>query len=290
MSFALHMGDHKIERTDSYKYLGIMVDDRINWKLQINTLCTKLSSVCGILSKVRHYLDRKSLMLIYNSLFDSRLKYGILAWGTAPDQSLSKLRVLQNKTVKFITFSSFRSSAAPLYSSLKILPLNEQLLLQRSTFMHCLHYNNLPYALKDYCRQPEHRYPTRYKTSVNYIVPNSNTNRGQCSIKYSGPKAWAKVPIELKEIAFRKPFSKKYKEHLLKISYVEMPKKRMRKKPNSTENHLNELTALFDSDDDDEVDFPGFDILENINLTLIFQEESDTEEFFWLLHSLLTKQ
>ena len=59
-----------------------------------------------------------------------------------------------------------------------------------------------------------------------------------------------------------------------------MPKKRMRNKPNSTENHLNELRALFDSDDDDEVDFPGFDILENINLTLIFQEESDTEEFF----------
>ena len=59
-----------------------------------------------------------------------------------------------------------------------------------------------------------------------------------------------------------------------------MPKKRMRNKPNSTENHLNELRALFDSDDDDEVYFPGFDIPENISLTLIFQEESDTEEFF----------
>ena len=59
-----------------------------------------------------------------------------------------------------------------------------------------------------------------------------------------------------------------------------MPKKRTRNKPNNAEDHLKELRALFDSDSDDEVDFPGFDTLENTNLTLIFQEESDTEEFF----------
>ena len=52
-----------------------------------------------------------------------------------------------------------------------------------------------------YCQQPEHRYATRYKTAGNYVLPNSKTNRGQCSIKFTGPKAWAKVPNEYKEIA-----------------------------------------------------------------------------------------
>ena len=36
-------------------------DDKLNWDLQISKLCSKLSSVCGVLiSKVRHYLDRIS--------------------------------------------------------------------------------------------------------------------------------------------------------------------------------------------------------------------------------------
>ena len=165
-NFKLFMGDHEIEKTDNYKYLGILIDDKLNWDLQITKLCSKLSSVCGVLSKVRHYLDRESLMLIYNSLFDSRLRYGILAWGTAPAQNLSKLRSLQNRAVRFITFSSFRTSAAPLYSSLKILPLHEMLHMQKSIFMHSIHYNSLPFALQMYCEQPEHRYSTRYKTSV----------------------------------------------------------------------------------------------------------------------------
>ena len=273
LNFELHMGDHKIEKTDSYKYLGIMVDDRLNWKLQINTLCAKLSSVCGILSKVRHFLDRKSLMLIYNSLFDSRLKYGMLGWGTAPEQSLSKLRVLQNRAVRFITFSSFRESAAPLYSSLKILPFDQQIFLQQSSFMHCLHYKNLPSALMDYSHQPEHRYPTRYKTSKNFVLPISKTNRGKRSIKFRGPKAWAKVPLEIKEVAFRKPFVKKLKEHILKTTFVDMTPKRTKNNSIDTEEVLNDVRVLFETENT-ESEFLG------ISLSFIFQEDSDEEEFF----------
>ena len=170
-NFKLQMGGHEIEKTDSYKYLGIMVDNKLNWKPQISNLCTKLSSICGMLSKVRHYLDRRSLMLIYNSLFDSRLRYGILGWGTSSEYNLSKLKVLQNRAVRFISFASFRSAMAPLYTNLKVLALNKILFSQRAIFMHGLHYKTLPFALSIYCHQPEHRYATRYKTSLNYTIP-----------------------------------------------------------------------------------------------------------------------
>ena len=247
-------GIMRLKKTDNYKYLGIFVDDKLNWDIQVKTLCSKLSSVCGVISKVRHYLDRESLMLIYNSLFDSRLRYAILAWGTTSEQKLSKLRSLQNRAVRFITYSSFRTSVAPLYASLKILPLNELFFMQKSIFMHGIHYNNLPLALQMYCEQPEHRYSTRYKTSGNYVLPKSITNRGQRSIKYTGPKAWAEVPILLKDIAFRKPFSKKIKEFILGTIYVDMPPKQMDKFDTILDISL---SALFISDDD-KGEFYGF--------------------------------
>ena len=81
--------------------------------------------------------------------------------------------------------------------------------------MHNLHYKNLPFALSVYCQQPEHRYSTRYMTSHNYVLPRATTNRGQKSIKFAGPKVWAEIPKHLKEVAFRKPFSRKLKEHIL---------------------------------------------------------------------------
>ena len=38
-NFNLGMGVHQIERTDNYTYLGIIIDDRLTWKLQISKLC-----------------------------------------------------------------------------------------------------------------------------------------------------------------------------------------------------------------------------------------------------------
>ena len=281
-NFELFMGDHKIEKTTKYKYLGIIVDDNLNWNFQICELCSKLSNVCGVLSKVRHYLDRKSLMLIYNSLFDSRLRYGSLGWGTTSSKNLSKLRVLQNRAVRFITFASFRSSVAPLYSYLKILPLNKLLFLQRAIFMHCLHYKNLPSTFGTYCERPEHRYSTRYVTSNSYVLPQSTTNRSQLSIKYAGPKAWAEVPKQYKDIAFKKPFTKKFKGHILDNIFVELPPKK-RASNNKVEELDLDLKTLFSTEEEGEfLGFENFATSENSNyneLRALFSTDNIEEEF-----------
>ena len=286
MNFKLHMGVHEIEKTDNYTYLGIIMDDKLNWNLQTNKLCSKLSNVCGVLSKVRHYLDRSALMLIYNSLFDSRLRYGILGWGTASEKNLSRLRVLQNRAIRFITFSSFRTSVAPLYSLLKVLPLKEQFFLQKSIFMHSLHIKSLPFTLSFYCHLPEHRYSTRYKTSNNYVLPCPTTNRSQRSIKFSGPKAWADIPNKFKELAFRKPFSKQLKEHILQTIFVDMPPIRNFNSRNNNEIDLFDLATLFETDDENN-EFLGFDTAEEnernalTELDLLFATSGDGEDEFY---------
>ena len=297
-NFKLFMGDHEIEKTDKYKYLGIIFDHKLNWKLQINKLVSKLSSVCGIISKVRHYLDRKSLMLIYNSLFDSRLRYGLLGWGTASGHDIHKLKVLQNRVVRFITFSPFRTKVAALYSELKILPLKEMMRHQRAIFMHCLHYKSLPFMLSCYCQQSEQSQNTRGQANMNYIIPVVKTVRGQTSIKYTGPKAWGEVPKALKDVAFRKPFSKGLKKHILEENFVDLPKQTNTKGKHKgfedlkrifeTEDEneffgfesktadLDDLRRIFETED--ESDFFGFES-ETVNLKTIFLSDDETSEF-----------
>ena len=101
-NFMVQMGGNVIEQTESYKYLGVLIDEKLSWRPQIEKMCSKLSSVCGIISKVRYVLDRNSLMLIYNSLIESRLRYGILSWSTASNQLIDRVKVLQNKALRFI--------------------------------------------------------------------------------------------------------------------------------------------------------------------------------------------
>ena len=279
-NFKLFMGNHEIERTDKYKYLGVIFDDKLNWKPQIKRMCKKLASVCGIISKVRHYLDRKSMMLIYNSLFDSRLRYGLLGWGTASDSDLYKIEVLQNRAARFIAFSPFfRVSMTPIYANLEILPLQDLFYLRKSIFMHNLHYGNLPFALSCYCQHPQHGLGTRHLTDLNYFLPFFRTNRGQTSIKFSGPKAWADVPREFKETVFTKPFSKKMKEHLVNILVKKSEGKPLitYRKTNNKIN-LDGLAEIFHHSYNESFDFQGFNVPSNFEA--IFNSDSESDEDF----------
>ena len=149
--------------------------------------------------------------------------------------------------------------------------------------MHSLHYKNLPFTLSAYCKQPEHRYSTRYRTASNYVLPCPTSNRSQGSIKFSGPKAWADVPKHLKDVAFRKPFSKKHKEYILKQTHVEMPPKRRNNTVTEIDEVLN-LNILFETDDEND-EFFGFDIsMEVVNRTFsdlrqLFDTSSSDEDF-----------
>ena len=129
--------------------------------------------------------------------------------------------------------------------------------------------------------KPQHRYSTRYAPSGNYVLPRAITNCGQSSIKYTGPKAWAEIPKALKEIAYRKPFSKKLKNHILSLNFEELPPTPTR---DSTENQgdslLEAIRSLFLDEDIINETFYGFNNLEPSDLETIFANESDDEEFF----------
>ena len=123
--FKLTMGEHTIDRTTTFKYLGVIMDDKLSWQPQIERICKKLSKVCGVISKVRYFLNRESLMLIYHSLVLSTIQYGALCWSTASPSLLRKVHVLHNRIVRFILFKPVRSCLVSLYAESKVLPLAE---------------------------------------------------------------------------------------------------------------------------------------------------------------------
>ena len=216
--FEIKMGEHIIEETTTYKYLGVIIDDKLNWKPQIDRMCAKMSSVCGIISKVRHILDRNSMLMIYNGLVENRLRYGILSWSTASNEQLNRLKVLQNRALRYIDFSPIGTTILPIYAQFNVLPLSNLIDLHRATYMFSLSNNNLPLVFRSYCEKPTHGYATRF-SETNFAIPKHKTRLSETSIKYLGPSIWSKIPIHLKKLQFRKTFS----NHLKQLYLDDLP-------------------------------------------------------------------
>ena len=71
----------KIFPSTHVKYLGIYIDNHLNWKFHVNELSAKLSRANGMLSKIRHYVSHNTLTMIYHGIFSSILLYGSQIWG-----------------------------------------------------------------------------------------------------------------------------------------------------------------------------------------------------------------
>ena len=77
-----------IECKDHLKYLGILIDKNLNWKVHIDLIPLKISKAIGTIAKLRHFVPFYVLVKLYQSLFSPYLMYGIGSWGRAShDQS-----------------------------------------------------------------------------------------------------------------------------------------------------------------------------------------------------------
>ena len=109
---------------DHVKYLGVLVDSNLSWKFHINNVALKISRTVGVVTRLRNFVPRTTLLNIYQSLILPYLTYGLAAWSQAAKTHLQKILVLQKRVLCLMYFSEPRAHAVPLFISLKILPLH----------------------------------------------------------------------------------------------------------------------------------------------------------------------
>ena len=97
--------------TNEFKFHGVIIYNRLTWKLHITISASHLSRILTVIYKLRNIIDKQSLLLQYNSLFHSRLlyyaasyyaSYYAASWGSNYKYTLNKIIILQNKVLKCI--------------------------------------------------------------------------------------------------------------------------------------------------------------------------------------------
>ena len=99
-----------VEIQDTYKYLGLTIDNKFSWYAHVETLVKRLNQRLYFLRKLRSlYVNRPILQIFYNSTMVSIITFGISCYG-------SNLGVgLKNKIDRIIKHASRVIGIAPVY-------------------------------------------------------------------------------------------------------------------------------------------------------------------------------
>ena len=81
----------RLYKTKYLRYLGIRIDENLNWKVHMHDLASKSNRANAILAKLRHFVNSEILRSTYFAIFHSHLNYVCIAWGLTrfPQQKVS---------------------------------------------------------------------------------------------------------------------------------------------------------------------------------------------------------
>ena len=183
--------DRPLSYSYSFKFLGLILDFKLNWKKHIQHVRSKLSSACGIIYQLRNNISMSISKTIYYSIAYPYLNYCCVVWSSAHNTHFQSLFSTQKRLIRIITKSGRRSESSKLFKQLKLLKLNDILEVNTLLFVY-KSINNLIRSPIEFNEREVGPYNLRLRPPIQ--VPNHTSKQSERFVHIKGAKIWNDTP------------------------------------------------------------------------------------------------
>ena len=189
----------KIPVVKKTKFLGIWLDDKLNWKIHLANLKMKLKKNYRLLSNSKNMLTPAAQRSLYYAQIHSHIQYGLVTWGNMiPNSELNLLQKIQNDCVQTL---NYKTDVNKLYKEHKILKIADLVYLANCKLSFKMLNNLLPKRLlaafvtdaNSISLIKSHDYDTRLKQLPN--LPRSNHTSYSNSFLVKSMKDFQTLPV-----------------------------------------------------------------------------------------------
>ena len=100
----IHFNNVQVQRANQQRHLGIILDEKLNFKSHIDKVLTKASKGIAVTKRLRNSLLRKSLITIYKAIIRPHLDYGDILYDQPNNATFcQKIESFQYKAALAIT-------------------------------------------------------------------------------------------------------------------------------------------------------------------------------------------
>ena len=189
--FEIKIEDSPLVKVSSYKYLGVTLDEQLNYNLHVTRLIGSVTAKLNQFRRMRSFLNTKAAVLVYKCMLLPVLEYGDIFLTTASVINKKRLQVLQNKGLRCALQLGSETSVDNLHEEANILSLKfrrEQHLLNHM-FDQAQNQNSLR-------PEPLSNIRTRSHKKRLLKIKRPYTEKFKKSLAYAGPKKWNSLPAE----------------------------------------------------------------------------------------------
>ena len=197
----LYFNDELLTCVQSTKFLGLVIDNHLEWNYQLAACKGKISRGIYAIHSTKHTLPTTLLRTLCYSLVHPYMTYGLLLWGSAHKskiKALEILQILQNRAIRTIAKAKYNDHFAPIYKKLDILKISDLYALQLNIFMYKYNKNCHPNALNNIFTSNSdiHSHNTRHCQDQHIAMRRLHSTSK--SFICQGPEMWNKIPVSVK--------------------------------------------------------------------------------------------
>ena len=224
------------QETVSEKLLGVIVNNTATFKHHMYGddenpgLIKQLSTRVGMLKRLKRFLSPAKLRMAMDGLFGSKLAYGMTVWGrvwgipgnieeeirspSLTKEDMRKLQVLQNKCLRLLTSSDYKTPTNILLQKTQKLSVHQQVAYLSLSQVFSIHQN----------KSPVYHYRRLFMKTNNNTIPDTRTqnthgiNRVEFKLSlcrtnffYQSSRLWSSLPIHIRSAKNQFMFKKKCK-------------------------------------------------------------------------------
>jgi hypothetical protein len=183
--------NHPQKEHQSYKLLGILLDEHLSFEQNTTALLAKLSKAAHFMNKVKHIIPTKALIALYYSLGHCHLTYCPIIASCTSNTNIAKIAKAQKKLIRIACNKSYTAHTQPLFYEHEILTYHNILHQAKMHFMHSIHYNHAPQTFIGTWTRNEARETGHELRNYNeYTLPKVNYTFIKNTPLYTLPHTW----------------------------------------------------------------------------------------------------
>ena len=177
---SLEFNEYEIKCVENTKSLCIIIDEVLKWKDQYKSLTGKLAGGLSPMKKLKDVLPQSKLCDVYHALFESRLRYGNVVWGSI---SSSELQHFQDRALSIMERARFKDPWPK-----KWLSVENLIRFDRSVMVYKIVNKLCPECLWNMFQQRCSLSNYNTRNDRNLHIPKLNLEFAKKGFRYSGIK------------------------------------------------------------------------------------------------------
>lgn len=213
----INIGGVPIEQVESFEYLGLTIQENLQWNEHIDKISKKINRMSGVMHRIGNTVDATTLKSIYYAHVQSHISYLSPVWGNSTTSLLlNAVQVVQNNAIRSIFRHEYYSSGLntdQIRAKYKILNVRQVFKYETAMLAYKIQNKIIKINIESESVGNRHGYSTRNAYQLYHA--NYRTNVGKFLIARLIAVEFNLLPEELRNQPSLERFKYKLKSHIL---------------------------------------------------------------------------